>query len=69
MAGEHGSYIRDDTQTNTISNNEQNRQHITVTLYEGHELSVTCPILLRETIGQRFVSELLRPFSKCESVD
>jgi hypothetical protein len=34
MAGEHGSYIRDDTQSNVISNNEQNRQHITVTLYE-----------------------------------
>jgi hypothetical protein len=34
MTGEHGSYIRDDVQTNGISNNEQNRQHITVTLYE-----------------------------------
>jgi len=34
MAGEQGSYIRDDIQTNAISNNEQNRQQVTVTLYE-----------------------------------
>jgi hypothetical protein len=35
MTGEHDSYIQDNIRTNTISNNDQNQQYITVSVYEG----------------------------------